>query len=93
MGCIDPLRRGVGALLLCPFGSVSSYLVYADVHVHIPMTHRNDRYLYGYLGLGAEMDEFTKLYVTTLSPPLSHPLCFWGQLKITEYDTPTPSAP
>ena len=40
-GCIDPLRRGVGALHQCPLGSVSSYLVYADVHVHIPLTHNN----------------------------------------------------
>ena len=45
MGCTDPLRRldgGVGAPRQCPLESVASYLIYADVRLHIPMTHRND---------------------------------------------------
>lgn len=28
----------------CPVGSVASYFIYADVRLHISMTHRNDRY-------------------------------------------------
>ena len=28
----------------CPLGSVASHLIYADVRLHIPMTHRNGRY-------------------------------------------------
>lgn len=32
MGCIDSLRRGVGALHLCRLGSVARYLIYADMH-------------------------------------------------------------
>ena len=39
MGCADPRRREVGALHQCPLGSVASYLIYADVRSHIPMTH------------------------------------------------------
>ena len=26
----------------CPLGSVASYLIYVDMRLHIPMTHRND---------------------------------------------------
>ena len=43
MGCSDPPSRGVGAPHQCPLGSVASYLIYADVRLHIPMTHHNDR--------------------------------------------------
>ena len=35
------LRRGVGAPHQCSLGSVASHLIYADVRVHIPMTHHN----------------------------------------------------
>ena len=45
MGCTDPLRRGVGAPHQCPLG-VGSKLplpLYADVRLHIPMTHHNGR--------------------------------------------------
>ena len=38
-----PFGRGAGALHQCLFGSAASYLIYADVRIHIPMTHRNDR--------------------------------------------------
>ena len=38
------LCGGVDAHQQCPLGSVASYLNYADVRLHIPMTHRNDRY-------------------------------------------------
>ena len=38
-----PFGRGPGALHQCLFGSAASYLIYADVRIHIPMTHRNDR--------------------------------------------------
>ena len=44
MGCTDPLEGGgVGAPHQCPLGSVASYLIYADVQLHITMTHHNDR--------------------------------------------------
>lgn len=33
---------GVGAPHQCPLGLVTSYLMYADVRLHIPMTHKND---------------------------------------------------
>ena len=33
------------AARLCPLGSVSSYLIHADVRFHAPMTHNNDRYM------------------------------------------------
>ena len=36
--------RGVGAPHPCHLGSVSRYLSYADVRMHISMTHRNERY-------------------------------------------------
>ena len=45
MGCTDFLKRGVGAPL--PVASRGSKLplpLYADVRLHIPMTHRNGRY-------------------------------------------------
>ena len=46
MGCTDPLRRGVGAPHQCPLESAAGYLchfiLYADVRLHVPMTHRND---------------------------------------------------
>ena len=56
MGCADPLRRtlrrtlrktlkrGVGAPHQCPLGSVGELPLplYADVRLHIPMTHRAD---------------------------------------------------
>ena len=44
MGCTDLLRRGVSAPHQYPLG-VSSKLPlsrYADVRLHIPMTHHND---------------------------------------------------
>ena len=40
-------RRGVGAFYQCPLGSVASYLIYADVQLHIAMTHHNDTGLCG----------------------------------------------
>ena len=52
MGCTDtssnapppsPLGREVGTPDQCPLGSVASFFVHADVPLHIPMTHRNDR--------------------------------------------------
>ena len=36
--------RGVGASHQHPLGSVGSCLIYADVRLHIPVTHRNERY-------------------------------------------------
>jgi len=42
MGCTDPLRMGFGAPHQCPFGSVASFLSYADARWCIPMTHNND---------------------------------------------------
>lgn len=54
MGCADsPYIRGVGRGVGHPTsvlsGSVASYLVYADVRLHTPMTHKNaaaDRFVY-----------------------------------------------
>ena len=40
MGCIDPLRRGVGAPHQCALESALP--LYADLRLHIPVTHRND---------------------------------------------------
>lgn len=42
MGFTDPLRRAFGTPRQRPLSSVASYLVYADVRLHTPMTHRND---------------------------------------------------
>ena len=40
-----PLEGDVGSTTIgVPLGSVASSLVYADVRLHIPMTHRNGRY-------------------------------------------------
>ena len=37
----------MGAAHECRLGTVASYLIYADMRLHIPMTHHNDRYGYG----------------------------------------------
>ena len=43
--CTDRLRRRVDALHQCVIcNSVASYLMYADVRLHIPMTRCNGRY-------------------------------------------------
>ena len=39
------LERGSAHPTSVLSGSVASYLIYADVRFHIPMTHRNDRYV------------------------------------------------
>ena len=43
-GCTAPTPPffWVGAPHQCPLASVASYLMYADVRLHIPMTHHND---------------------------------------------------
>lgn len=41
MGCADPRRRGFGSTTVsAPLGSVASHLIYADVRLHVPTTHR-----------------------------------------------------
>lgn len=47
---------GVGASHQCPLGSVTSFLIYADVGLHILLTHRNDRYTFeGYYALWTQI--------------------------------------
>ena len=44
VGYTDALRRVCRETTISfPLGSVASYLIYADVRLHIPMTHNNDR--------------------------------------------------
>ena len=46
MGCTDPSRRSFESTAISVnglFGWVASYLIYADVRLDIPMTHRNGR--------------------------------------------------
>lgn len=45
MGCTDSPSKALHQWCTpsaSPRGSVTSYLIYADVRSHIPMTHRND---------------------------------------------------
>ena len=45
MGCTNLLRRGVGAPHQCSLELVASKLplpFYADLRLHVPMTHRDD---------------------------------------------------
>ena len=65
MRCADPLRRGVSAPHQCPLESATS-ATFADVRLHIPMTHRND---------AGTTDRTVLDFVTGIeahSPPASH---------------------
>ena len=49
-------------------GSVASHLIYADVWLHIPMTHRNGRYHHVHPSLADTADNDTVFYVDIVSP-------------------------